>query len=54
MADAVSESTHGLMVETAISAYSPKAERRQGLAMIQRLKRTMRPAVIAADRGYHK
>jgi transposase len=54
MAHAVSENTHGLVVETAVSACSPKAERQQALAMIQRLRQSARPAVVGGDRGYHE
>jgi transposase len=54
MAHAVSEHHHGLVVETAVSACSPRAERQQALAMLRRLKRTAKPAVVAADKGYHE
>ena len=54
MAHAVSENQHGLVVETAVSACSPRAERQQALAMLGRLGRTARPAVVGADKGYHE
>jgi transposase len=54
MAHAVSENAHGLVVETAVSGCSPRAEREQGLAMIHRLRRTARPQIVVADKGYHE
>lgn len=54
IAHAVSENANGLVVETAVSGCSPRAEREQGLAMIHRLRRTARPQVVVADKGYHE
>ena len=54
MVHALSENAHGLVVETAVSGCSPRAEREQALRMIRRLRRTARPQVVAADKGYHE
>jgi transposase len=54
MAHAVSENQHGLVVATAVSHCSPKAERQVAITMLRRLKRTMKVRVVAADKGYHE
>jgi IS5 family transposase len=54
MAHAVSENQHGLVVATAVSHCSPKAERQAAIAMIRRLSKTSRPRTVAADKGYHE
>lgn len=54
MAHAVSENEHGLVVATAVTACSPKAERQAAIAMIRRLRQTAKPRVVAADKGYHE
>jgi transposase len=54
MAHAVSENLHGLVVETAVSACSPKAERRAAIAMVKRLKSSFQPRIVVADKGYHE
>jgi IS5 family transposase len=54
MAHAVSENRHGLVVATAVSHCSPKAERQSAIAMIRRLSKTSRPRTVAADKGYHE
>ena len=54
MAHAVSENRHGLVVETAVSACSPKAERMAAIAMVQRLKSRFKPRIVVADKGYHE
>ena len=54
MAHAVSENEHGLVVSTAVTPCSPKAERQAAIGMMRRLKQTMKVRVIAADKGYHE
>jgi transposase len=54
MAHAMSENQHGLVVATAVSHCSPKAERQAAIAMLRRLKQTASPRVVAADKGYHE
>ena len=54
MAHAVSENQHGLVVATAVSHCSPKAERHVAIAMLRRLKQTASPRLVAADKGYHE
>ena len=54
MAHAVSENQHGLVVATAVSHCSPKAERQAAIAMLRRLKKTATPRTVAADKGYHE
>jgi transposase len=54
MAHAVSENEHGLVVATAVSHCSPKAERHAAIAMLRRLSKSARPRVVAADKGYHE
>ena len=54
MAHAVSENQHGLIVATAVTVCSPRQERQAAIAMLKRLRRTMRPRVVAADKSYHE
>lgn len=54
MAHAVSENQHGLVVETAVSVCSPRAERLAGVKMIERLKRVRNVQTVVADKGYHE
>jgi len=54
MAHAVSENEHGLLVATAVTHCSPRAERQAAIKMIGRLKRTLKPRSVAADKGYHE
>jgi transposase len=54
MAHAVSENEHGLVVATAVTHCSPRAERHAAIAMLRRLRTTSRPKVVAADKGYHE
>jgi hypothetical protein len=50
----VSENQHGLVVATAVSPCSPKAERHAAIAMLRRLSKAVTPRVVAADKGYHE
>jgi transposase len=54
MAHAVSENQHGLVVATAVSHCSPKAERQAAIAMLERLRKSATPRSVAADKGYHE
>jgi transposase len=54
MAHAVSENEHGLVVATAVGHCSPKAERQAAIAMLRRLRKSAKPRVVAADKGYHE
>jgi transposase len=54
MAHAVSENVHGLVVATAVTHCSPRAERQAAVGMIGRLKQTFEPKTVAADKGYHE
>lgn len=54
MAHAVSENDHGLVVATEVTACSPRQERQAAIAMLRRLRQTMRPRIVAADKGYHE
>jgi transposase len=54
MAHAVSENRHGLVVATAVSHCSPKAERQAAIAMFRRLRESATPRTVAADKGYHE
>jgi transposase len=54
MAHAVSENEHGLVVATAVSHCSPKAERHAAIAMLRRLSQSNRPRIVAADKGYQE
>jgi transposase len=54
MAHAVSENRHGLVVATAVSPCSPKAERLAAIAMLGRLSKSATPRTVAADKGYHE
>jgi len=54
MAHAVSENEHGLVVATAVTHCSPKAERQAAIAMLRGLRTSAGPLVVAADKGYHE
>jgi len=54
MGHVVSENQHGLVVATEVSACSPRHERQAAIKMLHRLRRTMHPRVVAADKGYHE
>jgi transposase len=54
MAHVVSENRHGLVVATEVTTCSPAQERVAGVRMMERLRRTARPRVVAADKGYHE
>ena len=54
MAHAVSENQHGLVVATAVSGPSPRAEREQALAMLRRLGQSAQVRSVGADKGYHE
>jgi Transposase DDE domain len=54
MAHAVSENQHGLVVATAVSDCSPKAERQAAIVMVRGLHKTARPRTVVADKGYHE
>jgi transposase len=54
MAHAVSENEHGLVVATAVTHCSPRAERQAGIAMLRKLATTAAPRTVAADKGYHE
>jgi transposase len=54
MAHVVSENEHGLVVATAVTTCSPSQERVAAIRMMDRLRRTARPRVVAADKGYHE
>jgi len=54
MAHVVSENAHGLVVATEVTTCSPTQERVAAIRMMGRLKQTMRPKVVAADKGYHE
>ena len=54
MAHAVSENQHGLVVATAVSHCSPRAERQAGIRRIERLRHTAGPRIVAADKHYHE
>lgn len=54
MAHVVSENRHGLVVATEVTTCSPAQERVAAIRMMGRLKRTMRPKIVAADKGYHE
>jgi transposase len=54
MAHVVSENEHGLVVATEVTTCSPSQERAAAIRMMNRLKRTARPRVVAADKGYHE
>jgi transposase len=54
MAHAVSENQHGLVVATAVSRPSPRAEREQALVMIRRLGQHTKIGSVGADKGYHE
>ena len=54
MAHAVSENEHGLVVATAVTHCSPRAERQAAIAMLKRLATSVTPRVVAADKGYHE
>jgi transposase len=54
MAHVVTENCHGLVVATEVTTCSPAQERVAAVRMIDRLRRTMRPKIVAADKGYHE
>ena len=54
MAHVVSENEHGLVVATEVTTCSPAQERAAAIRMLGRLKQTMKPRVVAADKGYHE
>lgn len=54
MAHVVSENRHGLVVATDVTPCSPAQERTAAVRMMGRLKRTFRPKIVAADKGYHE
>jgi transposase len=54
MAHVVSENEHGLVVATEVTTCSPSQERVAAIRMMDRLRRTARPRVVAADKGYHE
>jgi hypothetical protein len=54
MAHAVSENEHGLVVATEVTICSPLQERLAAIRMVRRLGQTMKPRIVAADKGYHE
>jgi transposase len=54
MAHVVSENRNGLVVATDVTTCSPAQERVAAIRMMGRLRRTMRPKIVAADKGYHE
>ena len=54
MAHVVSENEHGLVVATEVTTCSPTQERVAGVRMMRQLKQTMKPKIVAADKGYHE
>jgi transposase len=54
MAHVVSENQHGLVVATEVTTCSPLQERLAAIQMMRRLKQTISPRIIAADKGYHE
>ncbi len=54
MAHVVSENQHGLVVATEVTTCTPLQERVAAVRMMRRLKQTMKPKIVAADKGYHE
>ena len=54
MAHVASENRHGLVVATEVTTCSPSQERVAAIRMMRRLKQTMKPKIVAADKGYHE
>ena len=54
MAHVLSENQHGLVVATEVTTCSPAQERVAAIKMMRRLKQTMKPKIVAADKGYHE
>jgi transposase len=54
MAHVVSENEHGLVAATEVPTCSPLQERAAAIQMFRRLKQTVQPRIVAADKGYHE
>ena len=54
MAHVLSENRNGLVVATDVTTCSPLQERVAAIRMMRRLKSTLQPKVVAADKGYHE